>query len=83
MDHEFVVCYYFAAISDLLFQQAGYKTRIVYGTGRGTTDHYWNQVLIDGVWVNYDACNGYFGKTDAFLKEKNYTFKQYINAKYY
>ena len=83
MDHEFVVGYYFAAISDLLFQQAGYKTRIVYGTGRGTTDHYWNQVLIDGVWVNYDACNGYFGKTDAFLKEKNYTFKQYINAKYY
>lgn len=82
MDNRFVVCYYFAALTDLLFQQAGYETRIVYGTGRGEGEHYWNQVKINGVWTNYDACNGYADVTDDFLKSKNYTWYKYVNAKF-
>lgn len=82
MDNRFIVCYYFAAITDLLMHQAGYETRIVYGTGRGTSDHYWNQVKINGVWVNYDTCNGYSNVNDDYLKEQNYTWKSFVYPKY-
>ncbi|MBR6791915.1 MAG: hypothetical protein IKM49_02175, partial [Ruminococcus sp.] len=82
MDNRFVVCYYFAAITDVLFKQAGYETRIVYGTGRGTGDHYWNQVLINGVWTNYDTCNGYANVTDDYLKDQNYTWTQFVYPEY-
>lgn len=83
LNNRFIVCYYFAALTDLLFKQAGYQTRIVYGTGRGTSDHYWNQVLVNGAWVNYDTCNGYYAVTDGYLATQNYTFKQYVYATYY
>ena len=63
-----IVCYYFAAVTDLLFQQANIESRIVYGNGRGTGDHYWNQIKVNGVWTNYDTCNGFAGVTDAYLK---------------
>lgn len=49
-------CYYLASLQDYLFRQAGYTSRIVYGT-QGSGVHYWNQVLVDGTWLNYDACN--------------------------
>lgn len=80
MNNKYVVCYYFAAITDLLFQQAGLESRIVYGTGRGDGDHYWNQVKINGVWTNYDTCNMYANVTDAYLKTQGngYTWKQYV-----
>lgn len=83
LDKPAVVCYYFAAVTDLLFQQAGYTTRIVYGTGRGTGDHYWNQVYIDGKWLNYDTCNGYNGVSFTTLQNANYTIYKYVNAKFY
>lgn len=85
LDNRFVVCYYFAAVTDLLFKQAGYQTRIVYGTGRGTGDHYWNQIYDEdsGKWVNYDTCNGYRAVTFAYLQTQNYTFYQYVYPKYY
>jgi len=82
MDNRFVVCYYFAAITDVLFRQAGYETRVVYGTGHGEGDHYWNQVKINGVWRNYDTCNGYADVDDAYLKSRNYTWKLYVNPEY-
>ena len=68
MNNTKIVCYYFAAITDLLFQQANIESRIVYGNGRGTGDHYWNQIKVDGAWTNYDTCNGFAGVTDAYLK---------------
>lgn len=85
LDNRYVVCYYYAAITDLLFQQAGYECRVVYGTGRGTGDHYWNQIYdqTSGTWLNYDTCNGYFGVSFAYLQTQNYTFKQYVFPKYY
>lgn len=83
LDKPAVVCYYFAAVTDLLFQQAGYTTRIVYGTGRGSGDHYWNQVYVDGKWLNYDTCNGYNGVSFTTLQNANYTIYQYVNAKFY
>ena len=82
LDNRFVVCYYFAAVTDVLFKQAGYETRIVYGTGRGSGDHYWNQIKVNGVWTNYDTCNGYSNVTDDFLKSQNYTWYQYVYPVY-
>lgn len=82
MDNRFVVCYYFAAVTDVLFRQAGFETRIVYGTGRGDGDHYWNQVRINGVWTNYDTCNGYANVTDDYLKLQNYTWYKYVYPVY-
>ncbi len=78
MNNRFVVCYYFAAVTDLYFQEAGLESRVVYGTGRGDGDHYWNQVYINGVWTNYDTCNHYKNVTDAYLKAMNYTWKQIV-----
>lgn len=85
LSNRYVVCYYFAAVTDLLYHQAGYKTRIVYGTGRGTGDHYWNQVYdaSTDTWVNYDTCNGYRAVTFSYLQTQNYTFKQYVYPTYY
>ena len=82
MDNRFVVCYYFAAVTDVIFRQAGYETRVVYGTGRGDGDHYWNQILVDGVWTNYDTCNGYADVTDDYLESQNYTWKMYLYPEY-
>lgn len=83
LNNRFVVCYYFAAVTDLLFKQAGYETRIVYGTGTHTSDHYWNQVYINGKWLNYDTCNGFCGVSDEYLKSLTYTWTQFVYAKYY
>lgn len=58
MDHYYVVCYYEAAKMDFLLREAGYTCRVVHAT-HGTGDHYWNQVLVNGTWVNYDCTNGY------------------------
>ncbi len=78
MDNRNIVCYYFAAITDILFQEAGLRSRVVYGTGTGTGDHYWNQVYINGTWTNYDTCNGFANVTDEYLKTYTYTWKQFI-----
>ncbi len=83
LDNRFVVCYYFAAVTDMLYKQAGYETRIVYGTGTHTTDHYWNQVYVNGQWLNYDTCNGYCGVSDAYLKSLTYTWTKFVYATYY
>lgn len=83
LNNRFIVCYYYAAVLDLLYQQMGYQTRIVYGTGHYESEHYWNQVLVNGTWYNYDACNGYFAVSDDFLKSQNYTWYQTVTAKYY
>ncbi|HEZ7986317.1 MAG TPA: hypothetical protein RWO09_05230 [Ruminococcus sp.] len=83
MNNRYVVCYYFAALTDVMFQQAGFESRIVYGTGRGSGDHYWNQIKVNGVWTNYDTCNGYANVTDAFLASQNYTIKQYVTANFH
>ena len=67
IQNRYVVCYYFAAITDLLFQEANLESRIVYGTGRGSSEHYWNEVKINGEWIAYDTCNGYAATTSAAL----------------
>lgn len=82
MNNKYVVCYYFAALQDFLFQEAGLTSRIVYDTGRGSGDHYWNQVYVDGTWLNYDACNGYAAVSDTYLKNENYTWYQYVYPEY-
>lgn len=85
LNNRYVVCYYFAAVTDLLFQQAGLTSRVVYGTGRGSGDHYWNQVYdsTTGTWLNYDTCNGYRAVSFSYLQSQNYTFYQYVYPKFY
>ena len=85
LNNRYIVCYYFAAVTDLLFKQAGLECRIVYGTGRGTGDHYWNQVYdpTSKTWLNFDTCNGYYGVSFSYLQSQNYTFYQYVYPKYY
>ncbi len=82
MNNRYVVCYYFASITDFMFKEAGFESRIVYGTGRGNGDHYWNQVLINGNWTNYDTCNRYRNVSDAFLRSVNYTWYQNVTPIY-
>ena len=83
MDNRRVVCYYFAAITDILFKHAGFTSRIVYGTGYYTSDHYWNQIYVDGKWVNFDTCNRLYAVSDEYLKQNNYTWTQLVYPKYY
>lgn len=47
------VCYYLAATMDFYLQRAGYTTRMIHAN-HSTGDHYWNQVLVNGAWQNYD-----------------------------
>lgn len=81
-NNRFVVCYYFAAITDVLYKQAGYESRIVHGTGHGTGEHYWNEIKINGNWTCIDTCNGYFQVSFSYLQSKNYTFYNYVYPTY-
>ena len=76
-----MVCYYFAALQDVLFKQAGYEHRVIYGTqGRG--DHYWNQVKINGKWRNFDACMGHCDVSDEYLSNKGFIWYEYVYPEY-
>lgn len=67
MTHYYGVCYYLAAKMDFVLTEAGYECRIVHAT-HGSGDHYWNQININGTWVNYDCTNGL----------SNYTWNQMV-----
>lgn len=81
-NNRFIVCYYFAAITDILLKQAGWEARIVHGTGTGTGEHYWNEVFANGTWYCIDTCNGFNMVDFSYLQGKNYTFSNYIYATY-
>ncbi|MCI7805206.1 MAG: hypothetical protein MR503_09075 [Oscillospiraceae bacterium] len=82
MNNRNVLSYYFAALQDLLFHQAGFESRIVYGSKDGK-DYYWNQIKTDEVWKNYDACGKLSDTTDSYLKLCGYQWYSYIYPKYY
>lgn len=80
--HYYTVCYYMAAKMDFLLQEAGYTCRIVHAT-HGSGDHYWNQVYIDGSWINYDCTNGYNAYSwDRIIAAGNYIFLGYVTPVY-
>ena len=80
--HYYGVCYYMAAKMDFILQEAGYECRIVHAT-HGSGDHYWNQVNIDGTWVNYDCTNGYNAYTwSRIIAAGNYKFLGYVQPVY-
>ena len=80
--HYYGVCYYMAAKMDFLLQQAGYECRIIHAT-HGSGDHYWNQVYINGSWVNYDCTNGYNAYSwDSMINAGNYIFLGYVYPVY-
>ncbi len=82
MDHYYAVCYYLAAKMDFLLREAGHTCRIVHAT-HGSGDHYWNQVYVNGTWVNYDCTNGYraYG-WNAMISAGNYKVLGYVTPKY-
>ncbi len=88
-DNTPAICYYYAAEYAILLDAMGIKNRIVHGTGHYDSEHYWNQAMVGGTWVNYDACNGYCAVDDDYLKKAcilndryegidGYTFGEYI-----
>ncbi|MBD5142867.1 MAG: hypothetical protein HDT22_04550 [Ruminococcus sp.] len=80
--HYYGVCYYMTAKMDFLLQQAGYECRIIHAT-HGSGDHYWNQVYINGDWVNYDCTNGYNAYSwDSMIHAGNYIFLGYVYPVY-
>lgn len=82
MTHRYGVCYYLAAKMDFLLQEAGYECRMVHST-HGSGDHYWNQVNIDGTWVNYDLTNGLYAKTwEQMVAYGSYIFLGYVTPEY-
>ncbi|MDE6835169.1 MAG: hypothetical protein K2J39_13130 [Ruminococcus sp.] len=81
-NNRFIVCYYFAAITDILLKQAGWQSRIVHGTGTGTGEHYWNEVYANNTWYCIDTCNGYNMVSFSYLQGKNYTFSKYFYPTY-
>ncbi|MDE6035031.1 MAG: hypothetical protein K2G36_03885 [Ruminococcus sp.] len=82
LNNRFIVCYYFAAVTDLLLKQAGWQSRVVHGTGTGTGEHYWNEVLVNDTWYCIDTCNGFNMVSFSFLQGKNYTFSNYVYPTY-
>ncbi len=82
LNNRFIVCYYFAAVTDLLLKQAGWQSRIVHGTGTGTGEHYWNEVYANNTWYCIDTCNGFYMTSFSFLQGKNYTFSNYVYPTY-
>ncbi|MCQ2416746.1 MAG: hypothetical protein MJ071_02925 [Oscillospiraceae bacterium] len=53
LSHRSGVCYYLAATYEYFCKRAGYTTRMIHAT-HSTGNHYWVQVLQDGVWHTYD-----------------------------
>lgn len=82
MTHYYGVCYYLAAKMDFLLREAGYECRIVHST-HGSGDHYWNQININGTWVNYDCTNGLRARTwEQMVAYGSYRFLGYVTPEY-
>lgn len=80
--HYYGVCYYMTAKMDFLLQEAGYECRIVHAT-HGSGDHYWNQVKVNGAWLNYDCTNGYNAYSwNRMINAGNYIFLGYVYPVY-
>ena len=77
------VCYHLAACMDYLLQNAGYTTRMVHAT-HYSGDHYWNQVYIDGAWLNYDPPYTNRGNIswNAIISAGAYTVLGYVYVSY-
>ena len=63
-----VVCREMAHITQVALQDAGFKSRLVYGTikkkGKVIGGHAWNEAYIEGKWQIVDTTNLKFNKTD-------------------
>lgn len=63
-----VVCREMAHITQVALQDAGFKSRLVYGTikknGKVLGGHAWNEVYVDKKWQMVDTTNTQFNKTD-------------------
>ena len=77
------VCYYLAATMDYFLRLAGYETRLVHAN-HSTGDHYWNQVLVNGQWLNYDPTYKNRGNIswNRIISLGNYTVYGYVTIQY-
>ena len=77
------VCYYLAACMDYMLQNAGYTTRMIHAT-HSSGDHYWNQVYVDGAWLNYDPTYTNRGNIgwNAIINAGAYRILGYVTVSY-
>jgi len=80
MSHSQMVCYYMAAQLDILFEHAGYRHRVVHG--KHNDQHYWNQVYVNGTWLNYDVTKRFNGFTDQKMQSNGYITLNYVYPEY-
>ena len=82
MNRGYGACYHFAAYMDQLFHAAGYQSRIIVGTGHYPSLHCWNQIYLNGIWVNFDGVHQLYNMSDSALRARTYTFNNYVYPKY-
>ena len=83
MTNYYNVCYYMSAKMDFLMREARYECRIVHST-HNTGDHYWNQVMENGKWTNYDCTNGLSRYTlEQMIAYGNSKFLGYVEPQYF
>lgn len=76
-------CYHRAALLDFMLKKAGYKTRVIWKKDVGAKQHYWNQVYVNGTWMNLDVGYKIFMVTDKEIIDKGHIFSEikYITYK--
>ncbi len=75
-------CYHYSSFLDVLFQRAGYTSRIVVGTGYYPSLHSYNELLFDGQWLVYDALYGYCGYSIPYIQSLGFTINHLISYTY-
>ena len=75
-------CYHYSAFLHVLLQRAGITSRIVVGTGLYPSLHSYNQVLVDGEWLTYDAYYNHQARTTAYMQSLGYTYDNIIYYSY-
>ena len=72
-------CYHYSALLHVLFQRAGFTSRIVVGTGYYPSLHSYNELLVDGEWVIYDALYDYCAFSIPYTQSLGFTINHLID----
>ncbi len=75
-------CYHYSAFLHVLLQRAGYTSRIIVGTGFYPSLHSFNQVLIDGQWLTFDAYYNYQACSTDYMQSLGFTYNHFIEYYY-
>ena len=75
-------CYHYSAFLHVLLQRAGYTSRIIVGTGFYPSLHSYNQVLINGEWLTFDAYYNYQACSTGYMQSLGFTYDHFIYYSY-